>query len=310
MMRNATDRVDVCTRRTFAAGIAAGAAVGALPVIAATPRRITVGSTLDAIRAGCAAEGITWNAQTVDTLKAGDPSMAVSGIAATFISSLPVLHKAVAAGANLIVTHEPTFWNHADSIAEWREDPVYRAKTAFIEEHGLAIFRFHDHWHQTHPEPMSAGTRSRLGWQNHLVAGGASEFEARYVRKAMPLSALVAELRTRLPSRSIRFVGLPETPVSRIAFGTHSLDSVVQGLAWADALIVPEVREFDSGAYVRDLLETGASKALIMIAHERGEEDGMELCARWLRRHVHGVRVSFIASGEPFWSPATSRTSS
>jgi putative NIF3 family GTP cyclohydrolase 1 type 2 len=313
MTRNIADRARTCDRRTFAAGIVTAAAIGALPAMAATSRRITVGSTIEAIRAGCAAEGITWNTQTVDTLKAGNLDMVVSGIAATFISSLPVLRSAVAAGANLIVTHEPTFWNHADSIAEWRDDPVYQAKTAFIEEHGLAIFRFHDHWHQSHPEPMSAGTRTRLGWQDHLVAGGSgggSEFEARYVRKAIALSALVAELRIRLPSRSIRFIGRPETPISRIAFGTHSLDSVVQGLAWADVLIVPEVREFDSGAYVRDLLDTGAPKALIMIAHERGEEDGMELCTRWLRRHVHGVRVSFIASGEPFWSPAPSNTSS
>ena len=157
---------------------------------------------------------------------------------------------------------------------------------------------------------MSAGTRARLGWTRYLVDEGTSGFEARYRRPAMPLSALLGELREKLPSRSIRVMGRDEISVSRIGFGGHNIDSVVLGLAANDVLIVPEVREFDTGSYVRDLIESGAPKALVMIAHERGEADGMDLCTRWLRRHISGVPVQYILSGEPFWVPSPSNDES
>jgi putative NIF3 family GTP cyclohydrolase 1 type 2 len=291
------------TRRAFGLGVASGAVALGLPALATTQSLPTVDEVLKHIRAGCVAQGITWSEHTVDTLKAGDPSMPVVAIVATFMATLSLLRAAVDAGANLIVTHEPTFWSHPDTISTWVDDPVYRAKTDYIARNKLAIFRFHDHWHQTKPEPMSAALRARLGWERYLADGGASGFEARYVRTPMPLSALVAELRDRLPSRSVRVIGQPGLSVSRIAFGGHGIDSVVLGLAQSDVLIVPEVREYDSGAYVRDLIESGSPKALIMIAHERAEEYGMTDCAEWLRRQIPGISTRHISSGEPFWQP-------
>jgi len=290
------------SRRGFGFGVVAGAATIALPAIAAA-RAPTVAQVLASIRAGCAADGVAWSAQTVDTLKAGDPDMPVRAIAATFMSTFNLLRKAVESGANLIVSHEPTFWSHGDTTAEWVNDPVYRAKMDFIDRNRLAIFRFHDHWHQTKPEPMSAATRARLGWERYLVDGGASGFEAQYRRPVMSLSALLDELRDRLPSRCLRVIGRDDIAVSKIAFGGHNLDSVVLGLETNDVLIVPEVREFDTGSYVRDLVESGTPKALILIAHERGEAYGMDACAHWLRHHIHDVPVRYIPSGEPFWMP-------
>ncbi|MDO6415285.1 Nif3-like dinuclear metal center hexameric protein [Sphingomonas sp. BIUV-7] len=293
------------SRRGFSLGIAASAATLAMPAIGAV-RAPTVDQVLASIRASCAAEGIAWSAQTVDTLKAGDQDMPVRAIAVTFMSTLSLLRKAVGSGANLIISHEPTFWSHGDTTVEWVNDPVYRAKMDFIDRNKLAIFRFHDHWHQTKPEPMSAATRARLGWERYLIEGGASGFEARYRRPVMPLSALLSELRDRLPSRSLRVIGRDDIAVSRIGFGGHNLDSVVLGLESNDVLIVPEVREFDTGSYLRDLVESGAPKALILMAHERGEADGMDACAHWLRRHVRDVPVRYIPSGEPFWTPTAS----
>jgi hypothetical protein len=44
-------------------------------------------------------------ANTVDTLKAGDPNTVVTGIVTTFMDTYPVLEKAVASGNNLLITH-------------------------------------------------------------------------------------------------------------------------------------------------------------------------------------------------------------
>jgi hypothetical protein len=65
-------------------------------------------------------------ADTVDTLKGGDPSTPVTGIATTFLDTMDVLREAVKRGDNLIITHEPTFYNHRDETAAFANDPVYK----------------------------------------------------------------------------------------------------------------------------------------------------------------------------------------
>ena len=89
--------------------------------------------------------GCPWSARTVDTIKAGDPDTTVTGVATTCFATMDVLRRAVASGKNLIITHEPTFYNHADDTARLADDPVLAAKRAFLEEHRLVVFRFHDH---------------------------------------------------------------------------------------------------------------------------------------------------------------------
>ena len=104
--------------------------------------------------------GVPWHSETVDTFKAGNPDAPVTGIAVTMMATLDVLQRAVESGNNLIITHEPTFFDHLDTatdIAEGESDPVLAAKRAFIEKRGLIIWRFHDHWHARKPDGIEAG---------------------------------------------------------------------------------------------------------------------------------------------------------
>src|SRR6516162_5408948 len=54
---------------------------------------------------------------TVDTIKAGDASTRVTGIVTTFLDTMDVLREANRLGANLVITHEPTFYNHLDDTS-------------------------------------------------------------------------------------------------------------------------------------------------------------------------------------------------
>src|SRR5437868_5610173 len=45
--------------------------------------------------------------QTVDTIKAGDPSQKVTGIVTTMFATDEVIEKAAKLGANFIIAHEP-----------------------------------------------------------------------------------------------------------------------------------------------------------------------------------------------------------
>ena len=82
--------------------------------------------------------GVQWRAETVDTFKAGNPGSTVTGIAVTMMATMDVLERAAASGQNLIITHEPTFYNHLDKLDELEEkenDSVLAEKLSFIAKH-------------------------------------------------------------------------------------------------------------------------------------------------------------------------------
>jgi hypothetical protein len=114
-----------------------------------------------------AAAGATPPPDTVDTLKAGDPATVVTGIATTFMDTYSVLEKAVASGKNLIITHEPTFYNHLDDQSPLAADPVLTQKLAYIREHHLVVWRFHDTWHLRQPDGILAGMVDQFGWKSY-----------------------------------------------------------------------------------------------------------------------------------------------
>jgi NIF3 (NGG1p interacting factor 3) len=113
--------------------------------------------------------GIPWTTPTVDTFKAGDPATPITGIAVTMMCTMDVLERAAAAHANFVITHEPTFYSHLDETTAFEQahDPVFAEKEAFIRDHHMVVWRFHDHLHQMHPDGILKGTADALGWQNY-----------------------------------------------------------------------------------------------------------------------------------------------
>ena len=75
-----------------------------------------------------------------DTLKAGNENTEVTGIVTTFLATAEVIEKTAELGANLILTHEPTFYHHDDTPATFPEDAVIRQKLRGSELTGLPSF--------------------------------------------------------------------------------------------------------------------------------------------------------------------------
>ena len=76
--------------------------------------------------------GIEWGEETVDTYKSGDENTEITGIATTFLANMDVLKKAKARGLNMVITHEPTFYNHFDHLVPWQDDPVQQEKLKYL----------------------------------------------------------------------------------------------------------------------------------------------------------------------------------
>ena len=225
----------------------------------------------------------------------------MTGIATCWQATFEVLRKAVARKLNLIITHEPTFWNHLDDTKAVQEDPIYRAKREFAERNRFVIWRFHDHWHQVKPDPIFAALTRRLGWQ----ASG-SGLGTVYTLPQTTLSAAARQVQDRLGTRSVRIVGDPQQPISRVAVSAHTLSSCLTSLTNADAVLMGEPREFDTFEYFRDARSLGLRRGIIGISHDRLEEWGMrEPCADWVRSFVPEVPVEPISVEDWFWVAET-----
>ena len=110
--------------------------------------------------------GAPWRDATYrDTFKTGGADTEVTGIATTAFVTLDVIRKASAAGLNMIIPHEDTFWNDRDDQAIVADDALYKAKLELLTKHNVVVFRIHDHMHAAaaglHLRRLGAGHRPR-----------------------------------------------------------------------------------------------------------------------------------------------------
>jgi putative NIF3 family GTP cyclohydrolase 1 type 2 len=257
--------------------------------------------------------GVPWLEKTVDTFKAGSPDTVVKGIATTVMATMDVLKKSAASGKNLIITHEPTFWNHLDETTGFNRDPVLIAKQSFIRAHDLVVWRFHDHWHKRRPDGILTGIVEALGWEKYQrpdPSPNPSSYQGRqyFVLPEMSLNDLAYSIQSMLKSRVTRVVGNPKAAVTRVALepGYSGLAPAMKTLERKDVqvLIVGEPREWEGVEYVKDAVACGEDKGMIILGHVTSEDPGMEACAKWLRSFVPEVPIEWIPAGEPYWTAA------
>jgi putative NIF3 family GTP cyclohydrolase 1 type 2 len=249
--------------------------------------------------------GVPWDGQTVDTFKAGDPDTPVTGIATTMMATFDVLKRASAQGANLIITHEPTFYSHEDKTESFEaaNDPVWREKEAFVSEHHLVVWRFHDHWHKRRPDGILSGMVHALTWEHYERKDAPNLF----VLPQTTLRGLAKSVQNRIGIKVLRVVGNPDLEVTKVAFmpGAAGTQRHLQFLRRDDVevLMIGEVPEWETIQYVSDAAAEGRRKALILMGHIPSEQAGMASCAEWLKTFVSGVPVMFVPTAEPFWMP-------
>ena len=236
---------------------------------------------------------------SVDVFKCGDPSQEVTGIVTTFTATLDVLRKAVELGANLVITHEPVFYEHREETAWMGDDPILQAKREFLAESGLTIWRFHDYWHGCKPDGIRKGVVRALSWEAYQQG----ENEALLVIPPLTVAALAATVKERLGLSTLRLVGNLQQPCKRIALllgavgGERQIKTFHQ---WnADVVLCGETSEWQVCEYVRDAIAMGYNKTLMIVGHAKSEEAGMNYLVEWLQPKVAQIPITYIPVGEP-----------
>ena len=236
--------------------------------------------------------------ETVDTVKCNDPMQPVTGIVTTFLASYAVIQKAVALGANLIITHEPTFYNHLDDVKQLEDDGVYRAKRQLLDDHGIVVWRFHDHWHRHEPDGIGVGVVRALGWQGYPNNGPL------FTLPEVALGELAQSVKLQLGIDTVRVVGDLDMPCRRVALLVGAPGAEWQmgalGREDVDVLLTGEVHEWETSEYARDALLQGQRKGLIVLGHANSEEAGMAYLVEWLRPLLPGVQITHVPVGDAF----------
>jgi len=245
--------------------------------------------------------GVDVRPTTVDGLLAGDPSTPVTGIVTTMMATMDVLERAVNCGGNLIVTHEPAFWDHRNMaigslVAE--NDQVYARKLDYINEHGLVVWRLHDAMHDMRPDPVDVGTCKQLGWPVP------DDYPAIVSIEPARLADVVAYASKKLGASAARYIGNPDLRVSGVglALGFRGSDNVRHLLqdSRVEAVLIGEAHEWEVGAYAADAVSLGLRKALIVLGHIPSEQYGMAEVTTIIRDLFPEVPVSFVPCRDPY----------
>lgn len=284
---------------TKAALVSAG--VLAFPGIMASPylksaQPITVGDIMDLVYKEITGAPF---ADTVDTLKSGSRDMQVTGVITTMFATRSIIEQAAQLGANFIIAHEPTFYNHTDDKKWAGDNHIVQQKEQLLQEKKIAVWRLHDYIHSFHPDGVFAGVVKQAGWTAY--------FKNESPVLEMPvqsLGSLVNHLKKALAIDHLRVIGHASHPCRRVAMIPGAAGGQVHlkliEKERPDVLIVGEIHEWETGEYIRDSFAFGGKTALVVLGHSVSEEPGMQWFRDWLAPRIPGVNVRHIVSGSPF----------
>ena len=245
--------------------------------------------------------GVPFNERSYrDTFKLGNPDAPVRGIATTMMTTFDMLKRAHAAGLNMVISHEDTFWNDRDDVKDLTENPLYKLKTEFVLKNDMSVWRDHDHMHSMKPDFTVVGELRSAG-----IKGGENAVMAPriWTIPETTLGELAAQVKRQSGAQAMRCVGDPKARVSKILVGPGY--ATPRMTAEADVVIGGEQQEADGGSdnieYVIDAASLGMAKGVIMLGHVISEQAGMEDYANWMRTFVHDIPIQFVPAEEPYW---------
>ncbi len=247
--------------------------------------------------------GVPRREVTVDEYLAGGPDQEVRGVAFTMMATLDVLRRAVDQGLDLIISHEPLYFDHRgalDATLAAEADPVHSAKAAFVAEHRLVVRRLHDAVHDTRPDRIVEGAAHALGWEGLERTDLSEVFDI----PATTLGALAEHAARTLGAEALRYIGDPELPVSvagiQPGFWGFEKNRAMLAHPEVDVLLIGESNEWETAAYAADAVSAGLPKGLIVVGHVPSEQEGMSEMADRLAGLLPGFPVAFIPTADPF----------
>ena len=265
-----------------------------------------------------------------DGIKCGDPDKECTGIASALVPNVDVIKKTIELGYNLLYVHEPTSFLTPD-LPGWRADfkcDVFDEKIKLLNDHGIVVYRDHDHMHAHRPDSIFTGVIKYMGWSSYLKDSGKTVPFGHVIElpKAVSVEDMNRQLIEKIGLNGTRYIGRAQDKVKRIALVGHiypnafipetEKDGIYTDYSTEiiraiqnediDAIIPGEIIEWNLLSYIRDANSLGRAKACFNIGHFNWEELGARYAADWLKEITDGrVNIAYVR-GDDLWNYQTS----
>ena len=264
---------------------------------------MTAGEVIDRIKKNLGVPGATRRIATPSNQEAPIPSS--PGIATTAFVSLEVIERAGAAGLNMIIPHEDTFWNDRDdaddrqrgSVLQDQGRPACGSTTSSSSACTITCTR-------SGPTSPMWDRRAPIGLDSE-VRNGAGLAPLRHSRNHAR-GSWRADVQKRSGARALRVAGEPEResqPHPARCRIRHAAGRQCRDRCRDQRRAAGNRRRLDSPAYVLDAVTLGIAKGWIMLGHAISEEAGMLEMADWIKGFVPELPVQLVKAEEPFWVP-------
>lgn len=249
-----------------------------------------------------AATGVAPPADTVDTFKYCDPDQEVTGVLTCFVPTLKELKEAVARKCNLLIVHEPLFYNHLDNLQWLGDHPIAAEKVQYIKDHKLMIWRFHDITHIMRPDLIVLGLQESMGWNDpQYIHHGPTVF-------TFPETSfldLARQLKKAMGATTVRMHGDPSLRCRKISVcvGSPPTDVMLKSMARndADIYMIGEGSDWVSAAFVDDMVGTHQGNiGVIMAGHRNSENPGVGHVTKYIRNLFPDLTVDFLVGQDSY----------
>lgn len=244
--------------------------------------------------------GIEWKETAIDDFLYGNPDIELKNVAVTMMATQEVLEKAVQRGCNLIITHEPLFYNHHHKYQPLSNDTVYTAKEEYLRNNGLCIFHLHDNLHHGRLDYIAVGMAQKLNWGKYRTDESFKSFRMPEVK----LRHILRDIEVKLEPTAIKYIGDKDVAYENVivSWGFMMMENGVKLINRHEnsVLITGETHEWEFVEYVHDAHQMGLRKALVMVGHIPSEESGVEFFSNYLQEKSPSLSILYIRTNDPF----------
>lgn len=238
----------------------------------------------------------------VDGILYGRSDMIVHGVAVTFVASYEAIREAKRLGANLIISHEGLFYRHHHEPEEGRRgvNTVRDMKQDLIHSSEMTIYRFHDNPHRSEPDLITQSLLQAVKWEHftvqHLPYAAIVELP-----KPLTIHDIAYEMKRCLDLPYLRLAGNRQMRCQTFGLlvgyrGGSEQTIPLYEQHQVDLVIAGEGPEWETPEYVRDALDQGKDKALLLLGHCSSEEPGMKRTAELVQKSFPQLPVHFIST--------------
>lgn len=234
---------------------------------------------------------------TCDTVKVGNIDKEISKIAVSMFATPDVIKAAAEWGADFLIVHEPSFYDHMDIK---RESFTAVEKLKLLKEKGLTVFRFHDYAHAMTPDLICEGELKFSELEGKFVKGKYFAVNRFILNNEMTAKELAAHLEEKLNVKHIKIAGCTDKKGKRISccFGTPG--HIVEELEENDFVLTGEICEWQAGEIARDYAQLGYNKAILVMGHIGSERAGMMLLTEKLQQMYKDIPIKYFECGEVY----------